>query len=53
MQSARGQTVTDPRLRAAIGDRITSGGNLKIFPSWCTDQDFDPRRVGRVDIEHT
>src|SRR5947209_15414426 len=47
-------------LRAAVAaylgryrgqSRLHTGSDLKIYLTWCTDQDLDPLRVGRVDIE--
>ena len=31
--------------------RLHTGSDLKIYLTWCTDQDLDPLLVGRVDIE--
>jgi integrase/recombinase XerD len=31
--------------------RLHTGSDLKIYLTWCTGQDLDPLRVGRVDIE--
>src|SRR3954471_11908370 len=31
--------------------RLHTGSDLKIYLTWCTDQDLDPFLVGRVDIE--
>src|SRR5438046_7574187 len=47
-------------LRAAVAaylgryrgqSRLHTGSDLKIYLTWCTDQDLDPLRMGRVDIE--
>src|SRR3989440_930285 len=47
-------------LRAAVAaylgryrgqSRLHTGSDLKIYLTWCTDQDLDPLRVARVDIE--
>src|SRR5436190_2664887 len=47
-------------LRAAVAaylgryrgqSRLHTGSDLKIYLTWCTDQDLGPLRVGRVDIE--
>jgi hypothetical protein len=47
-------------LRAAVAaylgryrgqSRLHTGSDLKIFLTWCTGQDLDPLRAGRVDIE--
>ena len=31
--------------------RLHTGSDLKIYLTWCTDQDLDPLRMGRVDID--
>ena len=42
-----------PPTWAATGasPRLHTGSDLKILLTWCADQDLDPLRVGRVDVE--
>jgi len=59
--SDQAAVTSDERvLRAAVAaylgryrgqSRLHTGSDLKIYLTWCTDQDLDPLLVGRVDIE--
>lgn len=53
--------VVDERvLRAAVAaylgryrgeSRVHTGSDLKVFLTWCSDQDLDPLNLGRAEIE--
>src|SRR3954447_24804734 len=45
-----------PAVAAYLGryrgqSRLHTGSDLKLFLAWCADQDLDPLRAGRADIE--
>jgi integrase/recombinase XerD len=52
--------VDDRMLRAAVAaylgryrgeSRVHTGSDLKVFLTWCSDQDLDPLSLGRAEIE--
>jgi site-specific recombinase XerD len=59
--SDQAAVTSDERvLRAAVAaylgryrgqSRLHTGSDLKIYLTWCTDQNLDPLRMGRVDVE--